>query len=74
MYLQHRSTLNLSSPGRKNVQKATMDTPNQKVRPLWEAVRAVLGHCPLATASPTGGNGRMARFLMNVLLASGGYL
>ncbi len=38
------------------------------------AVRAVLGHWLLGYIHPyTDGNGRMARFLMNALLASGGY-
>ena len=38
------------------------------------AVRAVLGHYMLVFIHPCmDGNGRMARFLMNVLLASGGY-
>lgn len=38
------------------------------------AVRAVLGHWMLGYVHPyPDGNGRMARFLMNVMLASGGY-
>lgn len=38
------------------------------------SVRAVLGHWLLGYIHPyPDGNGRMARFLMNVLLASGGY-
>jgi Fic family protein len=38
------------------------------------AVRAVLGHWLFGYIHPyPDGNGRMARFLMNVLLASGGY-
>lgn len=38
------------------------------------AVRAVLGHFFLVYIHPyTDGNGRMGRFLMNVMLASGGY-
>lgn len=38
------------------------------------AVRAVLGHWLLGYIHPyPDGNGRMARFLMNVMLASGGY-
>jgi fido (protein-threonine AMPylation protein) len=38
------------------------------------AVRAVLGHWLFGYVHPyPDGNGRMARFLMNVLLASGGY-
>lgn len=38
------------------------------------AVRAVLGHYLFVFIHPyTDGNGRMARFLMNVMLASGGY-
>ena len=38
------------------------------------AVRAVLGHCALGYIHPwPDGNGRMARFLMNLMLASGGY-
>jgi hypothetical protein len=47
--------------------------------PRWEAepepsVRAVLGHWLFGYILPyPDGNGRMARFLMNVLLASGGY-
>jgi Fic family protein len=37
-------------------------------------VRAVLGHWLLGYIHPCAdGNGRMARFLMNVMLASGGY-
>ena len=37
-------------------------------------VRAVLGHCLLGYIHPyPDGNGRMARFLMNAMLASGGY-
>jgi len=38
------------------------------------AVRAVLGHWMFVYVHPySDGNGRMARFLMNVMLASGGY-
>lgn len=38
------------------------------------AVRAVLGHWMFVYIHPySDGNGRMARFLMNVMLASGGY-
>ncbi|WP_297454246.1 Fic family protein [Ferrovum sp.] len=38
------------------------------------AVRAVLGHFVFVYIHPYGdGNGRMARFLMNSMLASGGY-
>jgi Fic family protein len=38
------------------------------------AVRAVLGHWLLGYIHPyPDGNGRIARFLMNVMLASGGY-
>ena len=38
------------------------------------AVRAVLGHWALGYIHPwTDGNGRMARFLMNLMLCSGGY-
>ncbi len=38
------------------------------------SVRAVLGHWLFAYIHPyPDGNGRMARFLMNVMLASGGY-
>ena len=38
------------------------------------AVRAVVGHWMLGYAHPfPDGNGRMARFLMNAMLASGGY-
>ena len=37
-------------------------------------VRAVLGHWLFGYVHPyPGGNGRMARFLMNAMLASGGY-
>jgi len=38
------------------------------------AVRAVLGHFVFVYIHPyVDGNGRMGRFLMNVMLASGGY-
>jgi Fic family protein len=38
------------------------------------AVRAVLGHWLFGDIHPyMDGNGRMARFLMNAMLASGGY-
>jgi len=38
------------------------------------SVKAVLGHWLLGYIHPwADGNGRMARFVMNVLLASGGY-
>ncbi|MCP5117960.1 MAG: cell filamentation protein Fic, partial [bacterium] len=38
------------------------------------SVRAVLGHFFLGNVHPyPDGNGRMARFMMNVMLASGGY-
>ncbi len=38
------------------------------------SVRAVLGHWLLGYIHPyPDGNGRMARFVMNVMLASGGY-
>jgi Fic family protein len=48
-----------------------MTTPAQ----ISEAsVRAVLGHWLFGYIHPyPDGNGRMARFLMNVMLASGGY-
>src|SRR5258707_11784926 len=37
-------------------------------------VRVVLGHCVLVYSHPyMDGNGRMARFLMNLMMASGGY-
>lgn len=38
------------------------------------AVRAVLGHFVFVYTHPySDGNGRMGRFLMNVMLAAGGY-
>jgi Fic family protein len=38
------------------------------------AVRIVLGHCLFGFIHPyPDGNGRMARFFMNAMLASGGY-
>ena len=38
------------------------------------AVRAVLGHCVFVFIHPySDGNGRIGRFLMNLMLASGGY-
>src|SRR6266478_6404430 len=44
------------------------------VPPRWDSVRAVVGHWLFGYIHPyTDGNGRMARFLMNVMLASGGY-
>lgn len=44
------------------------------VPPPREAVRVVLGHFVFVYIHPyLDGNGRMGRFLMNVMLASGGY-
>ena len=43
-------------------------------RDAWLAVRAVLGHHLFEFIHPYfDGNGRIGRFLMNALLASGGY-
>jgi Fic family protein len=43
-------------------------------REVEPSVRAVLGHWLFGYIHPyPDGNGRMARFLMNVMLASGGY-
>ena len=43
-------------------------------RSRWETVRVVLGHWLIGYIHPyMDGNGRVARFLMNVMLASGGY-
>jgi Fic family protein len=47
------------------------DLLEREVKP---SVRAVLGHWLFGYIHPyPDGNGRMARFLMNVMLASGGY-
>ncbi len=51
--------------------EALFDLIEQEEEP---AVRAVLGHWMLGYVHPyPDGNGRIARFLMNVMLASGGY-
>jgi Fic/DOC family protein len=51
--------------------EAIFDCMAQEARP---SVRAVLGHWLLGYVHPyPDGNGRMARFLMNVMLAAGGY-
>jgi hypothetical protein len=50
---------------------ALFDTLENESEPI---VRAVLGHWLFGFIHPyTDGNGRMARFLMNVMMASGGY-
>ena len=50
---------------------ALFDLLQQEPEP---AVRAVLGHWLMGYIHPyPDGNGRMARFLMNVMLTSGGY-
>ena len=42
--------------------------------PTEPSVRAVLGHFCFAYIHPyPDGNGRLARFIMNIMLASGGY-
>ena len=42
--------------------------------PIYPAVRVVLGHFVFVYIHPyMDGNGRMARFLMNVMMAAGGY-
>jgi Fic family protein len=52
-----------------------MDTPFDHLEPeRGPSVRAVLGHWLFGYIHPyPDGNGRMARFLMNAMLASGGY-
>ncbi len=55
----------------REAMSALFDLLEQEPEP---AVRAVLGHWMLGYLHPyPDGNGRMARFLMNVMLASGGY-
>ena len=52
-----------------------MATPSKKLAESLEpSVRVVLGHFIFVYIHPyIDGNGRMGRFLMNVMLASGGY-
>jgi hypothetical protein len=51
--------------------EALLDSLENEPEPI---VRAVLGHWLFGFIHPyTDGNGRMARFLMNVMMASGGY-
>jgi hypothetical protein len=55
----------------RDVMPVLFDLLEQEKEP---SVRAVLGHWLFGYIHPyTDGNGRMARFLMNVMLASGGY-
>jgi hypothetical protein len=55
----------------RDAMPALFDLLEQETEP---AVRAVLGHWLLGYIHPyPDGNGRMARFLMNAMLASGGY-
>ena len=55
----------------RDAMPALFDLLSQEPEP---AVRAVLGHWLFGYIHPyPDGNGRMARFLMNVMLASGGY-
>ena len=52
----------------------TMKTASFDVREPEPGVRAVLGHWMFGYIHPyPDGNGRIARFLMNAMLASGGY-
>ncbi len=55
----------------RDAMPALFDLLENEVEP---SVRAVLGHWLVGYIHPyPGGNGRMARFIMNVMLASGGY-
>lgn len=55
----------------RDAMPALFDLLSQETEP---SVRAVLGHWLFGYIHPySDGNGRMARFLMNVMLASGGY-
>jgi Fic family protein len=55
----------------RDAMPALFDLLEQEPEP---GVRAVLGHWLLGYIHPyPDGNGRMARFLMNAMLASGGY-
>jgi fido (protein-threonine AMPylation protein) len=55
----------------RDAMPALFDLLEQETQP---SVRAVLGHWLFGYIHPyADGNGRMARFLMNVMLASGGY-
>jgi Fic family protein len=55
----------------RDAMPALFDLLEREVKP---SVRAVLGHWLFGYIHPyPDGNGRMARFLMNVMLASGGY-
>ena len=56
----------------RNAMPALIDLLEQEPEP---GVRAVLGHWLFGYIHPySDGNGRLARFLMNAMLASGGYL
>jgi fido (protein-threonine AMPylation protein) len=56
----------------RNAMPALIDLLEQEPEP---GVRAVLGHWLFGYIHPySDGNGRMARFVMNAMLASGGYL
>lgn len=71
VFIRHARHVPLSYESVRNTMPVFFDLISKEPEP---AVRAVLGHFVFVYIHPYGdGNGRMARFLMNSMLASGGY-
>ncbi|MEX2527659.1 MAG: Fic family protein [Gemmatimonadota bacterium] len=71
VYLQNSRHVPPRSQSVREAMPALFDLLEQEEHP---AVRGVLGHCMFGYVHPfPDGNGRVARFLMNAMLASGGY-
>lgn len=71
VYIRNSKHIPLKKEAILDCMPALFDLLREEVHP---AIRAVLGHWIFVYIHPyMDGNGRMGRFLMNVMLASGGY-
>lgn len=71
VYITQSNHVPLSSEGVRDAMPALFEMLIEEKKP---SVRSVLGHFVFVYIHPyMDGNGRMGRFLMNVMLASGGY-
>ncbi len=71
VYIRNSMHVPMNSDAVRDALPAFFDLLRQEEEP---AVRVLLGHFLFVYIHPyMGGNGRMGRFLMNVMLASGGY-
>lgn len=71
IYITQSNHVPLSSEGVRDAMPALFEMLIEEKKP---SVRSVLGHFVFVYIHPyMDGNGRMGRFLMNVMLASGGY-